>query len=165
MSIFKKLEKVMDVITEPESVTKGNDFESYIVSLFPENKFALVEWSTDICRKHDRFVESDTRPDITVRHIKTGNVFHIECKFRSMLYENKLSWTNKKQLTRYQEFARESDDPVYVAVGLDGRASKPKYLFFIPLEEAKYPGLYPSVFERFERNRGKEFGVKRGLLV
>lgn len=165
MSFFNKLGKVIDIITEPESVSKGYDFESYIASLFPQERFSIVEWTNDICRKHDRYVESDTRPDLTVRHLKTDQIFHIECKYRSELYEGKLNWTNPRQLQRYQEFSRNSQNPFYVVIGLCGKASNPKYLFCIPLQEARYPALYPSIFERYERDAWKEFDVKGRWLV
>lgn len=165
MGLADKLGRVIDVITEPESVTKGNDFEKYLVSLLRSDRFALMDWTSDICRKHDRFVEADTRPDLTVRHIKTGQVLHIECKFRSGLFNDKLEWTNRGQLQRYRDFAKQTREPVYVAIGLEGKASKPKYLFVIPLEEAKYPALYPSVFEKYERSTKKNFNVIKGRLV
>jgi hypothetical protein len=37
-------------------------------------------------------------------------------------------------------------------------------MFCIPIEEVKYPELYPSVFEKFERNPDKRFFWKNGML-
>jgi hypothetical protein len=37
-------------------------------------------------------------------------------------------------------------------------------MFCIPLKEAKYPDLYPSVFEKFERNPENKFFWKNGIL-
>ncbi|WP_243684000.1 hypothetical protein [Methanosarcina barkeri] len=60
---------------EDESVEKGNDFEKYVVNLFDDKYFSIVQWSTDIMRKHDRFVESDTDPDLIVRYLPKDEVF------------------------------------------------------------------------------------------
>lgn len=64
MSITRKIEKVIDVLREDERVGKGDDFEKYIVDLFDENYFSVAQWTTDIARKHDCFVESDCNPDL-----------------------------------------------------------------------------------------------------
>jgi len=77
-------------LKEGESIEKGNDFEKYVVSLFDEKYFSIVQWSTDITRKHDRFVESDTGPDLIVRYIPEDEIFCVECKFRSGLFEGEL---------------------------------------------------------------------------
>jgi hypothetical protein len=67
--------------------------------------FTVVHWSTDITRKHDRLVESDMGPDLVIRYEPKGEIFCVECKFRSALYEDKLKWSNPEQLKRYQEYA------------------------------------------------------------
>jgi len=40
----------------------------------------------------------------------------------------------------------------------------PADMFLIPLEEAKYPTLYPSVFNKYSRNPKKSFFWKNGKL-
>jgi hypothetical protein len=54
--------------------------------------------------------------------------------------------------------------PFFVVIGLGGKARKPKRMFCIPLEDAKYPALSPELFERFERNSKKNFSWKNGVL-
>jgi len=164
MGILNKLEKVVDVLLEEESVEKGDDFERYVVDLFDDRYFSVVQWSTDIARKHDRFVESDSGPDLIMRYIPKNEIFCVECKFRSDLYVGKLQWSNPQQLRRYQDFASEKRLPFFVVIGFGGNPSFPERMFCIPIEDAKYPGLYSSVFERFERNPDKKFFWKKGLL-
>ena len=164
MGILSKISKVIDIFTEEESVDKGDGFEKYVVNLFDKRYFSIVQWTTDINRKHDRFVEADAGPDLTVRYIPADEIFYVECKFRSGLYEEKLNWSNPEQLKRYQDFARENKSPFFVVIGLGGDPSSPECMFCIPLEEAKYPALYPSVFERFERASDKNFFWKNGVL-
>lgn len=159
-----KLKRVVEVLKEDESEQKGNDFEKYVVNLFDDKYFSIVQWSTDIMRKHDRFVESDTGPDLIVRYLPKDEVFCVECKFRSGLFEGKLQWSDSQQLKRYQDFAREKKLPFFVVIGFGGNSSYPERMFCIPLEEAKYPALFPGVFKKFERNPNKPFFWKSGLL-
>jgi hypothetical protein len=164
MGFVNKILKAVEVFAEDESVEKGNDFEKYVVNHFDERYFSIVQWSTDITRKHDRFVESDEGPDLTLRYVPTGEIFDVECKFRSDLYEGKLHWSRPEQLKRYQDFARESRSPFFIVIGLGGDPSYPERMFCIPLEEARYPALYSSVFEKFERNPEKNFFWKNSVL-
>ena len=55
MGFVNKIIKAVDVLTEGESVGIGNDFEKYVVDLFDEDYFSVVQ-CTDITRKHDRLV-------------------------------------------------------------------------------------------------------------
>lgn len=57
MGLFRKLRKILSVIFENESEQKGDDFEKYVVDLFDEKKFSIVQWTTDMARKHTRFVD------------------------------------------------------------------------------------------------------------
>lgn len=164
MGLVNKIIKAVEALTEDESVEKGNDFEKYVVGLFDKKYFSIVQWSTDITRKHDRFVESDAGPDLTIRYIPNDEIFCVECKFRSDLHDGKLHWSNPEQLKRYQNFARVNRSPFFVVIGLEGDPSYPERMFCIPLEEAKYPALYPGVFEKFERKPDKYFFWKNGVL-
>ena len=164
MGLFRKLRKIFSVIFENESEQKGDDFERYVVDLFDEKKFSIVQWTTDMARKHNRFVESDCGPDLVFRHRFTNEIFCVECKFRSKLFKGKLQWSTPKQLGRYRTFAVDNRVPFFVVIGLGGKARKPKRLFCVPLEEARYPALSPEIFERFERNSKKKFFLRNGSL-
>lgn len=164
MGLVNKLKKAVEVLIEDEYIEKGNDFEKYVVSLFDDKYFSIVQWSTDITRKHDRFVESDAGPDLIVRYIPKDEVFCVECKFRSSLFEGKLQWSDSQQLRRYQSFAREKRLPFFVVIGFGLKPRSPERMFCIPLGEAKYPALYPSIFEKFERKPENKFFWKNGVL-
>ena len=164
MGFIDKIVRVVDVLKEDESVEKGNDFEKYAVDLFDDKYFSIVEWSTDITRKHDRFVESDAGPDLIIRYKPKDETSCVECKFRSTLYEGKLHWSNFQQLKRYQAFSEEKGLPFFIVIGLGGNPSHPKRMFCMPLEKARYPALFPGLFERFERDSKKNFFWKNGVL-
>lgn len=147
-----------------ECIEKGNEFETFVVNRFDDKYFSIVEWSTDIMRKHDRYVESDSKPDLTMRYVPTGEKFCIECKFRANLFKGALQWSKYDQLQRYKDFHEKSELPLFIVIGLGGIPSNPKRLFCIPIREAKYPKLYPSIFENYERETLKPFFWKNGYL-
>ncbi len=67
-------------------------------------------------------------------------------------------------MKRYQEFSCQRKIPVFIIIGLGGLDDDPEEMFNIPLEEAKYPALYPGVFEKFRRPPDKPFFWKNGDL-
>lgn len=164
MGLFRKLRKIIEVIFENESEQKGDDFEKYVVDLFDEKYFSIVQWTTDMARKHTRFVESDCGPDLILRYRPTNEIFCVECKFRSKLFKGNLQWSAPKQLGRYRVFAKDNKVPFYVVIGLGGKARKPKRMFCIPLKEAKFPALSQELVEKFERSSKKKFFWKNGVL-
>lgn len=164
MGLFRKLREIFRVIFEKNSEQKGDDFERYVVDLFDEKHFSVVQWTTDMARKHTRFVESDCGPDLVLRYRYTNEIFCVECKFRSKLFKGKLQWSASRQLERYRAFAKYNKVPFFVVIGLGGMTRKPKKMFCIPLEEAKHPALSPELFEKFERNPKKNFFWKNGDL-
>ena len=106
MGLFRKLRKILSVIFENESEQKGDDFERYVVDLFDEKNFSIVQWTTDMARKHTRFVESDCGPDLVLRHRRTNEIFCVECKFRSKLFKGKLQWSASKTARTVQSFCK-----------------------------------------------------------
>jgi hypothetical protein len=164
MGLFRKLRKIFSIIFERDSVQKGDDFERFVVDLFDEKYFSIVQWTTDMARKHSRFVESDCGPDLVLRHRYTNEIFCIECKFRSGFFKGKLQWSTSKQLGRYHIFENNNETPFYVVIGLGGKARKPKRMFCIPLKEIRFPALAPEFLKKFERNPKKTFFWKNGAL-
>src|SRR5690606_8266883 len=96
-------------------------------------------------------------------HRRTNEIFCVECKFRSKLYKGKLQWSSPKQLGRYRTFAQDNLVPFFVVIGLGGKARKPKRMFCIPLEEAKYHAIYPEMYKKFERDPKKKFSWKKKM--
>ncbi len=72
-----------------------------------------------------------------------------------------LRWSNPVQLQRYRDFSHKRKIPVFIVIGLGEDLDE---MFNIPLEEAKYPDLYPSVFNKFSRPSDKSFFWKNGEL-
>lgn len=106
-----------------------------------------------------------------IEYKPTKEQFAVECKFRNGLFPSTkindyvLKWSYPEQIQRYNEFSKAKRIPVFILVGLGGKPSSPKYCFCIPLAEAKYPELFPSVLEKHERfPKDRTFYWRNGVL-
>lgn len=143
----------------------GLRFENYVSDLFSDKYFSIVEKTHSTETNQERYVESSMNPDFVFRYNPSGEMFAVECKYRSNLNnEGLLSWSYPEQMKRYKEFSYRRRIPVFIVIGLGGMDVEPKEMFNIPIEEAKYPALYPSVFNRFSRPTDKPFFWKNGEL-
>jgi hypothetical protein len=174
MGLIRKIGDALNKIDyhisdDPEIV--GKRFEDHVESLLTPKYFTLVEKTHSFKTNEQRYVESSLNPDLIFRFNPTSEKFAVECKYRTHLNKDRmLEWSNPSQLQRYREFAKIAKMPVYVVIGLrlEKRRGKESYyekhMFNIPLDEAKYPALYPSVFGKFEREYKKPFFWDKGKL-
>jgi hypothetical protein len=76
-----------------------------------------------------------------------------------------LRWASHEKIKYYREYAKKNHIPVYIFIGLGGQPDNPESTFCIPLEEAKYPDLFPNILEKYERNpTNKSFYWRDGIL-
>jgi hypothetical protein len=143
---------------------KGTRFERYVENLFNPDIFATVEKTHRFKKDNERYVESDMNPDFVFRHKPSNSLFAVEAKYRSSLYKEKLHWCDERQFERYKQFAIDRKMPVYIVIGFAGVDDDPQRMFLIPLEEAKYPALFPSIFNKYSRNPKDNFFWKNGEL-
>lgn len=148
---------------------KGLQFERYVSSLFPSNIWVIADRTKDSSKKLGRFVESDTNPDFTFRHITSGKTIAVECKYHSYLYKGKYgdfgTWWRKEQGKRYEGYGVENKIPVFVAIGIGGSAKNPQRLFFCPLAKlnnAAYEFIPEKDLKPFERKHGVPFSSDWG---
>ncbi len=153
MSFFKHIGKAILKIDEAISsdpALVGKKFEDHVESLFSKKYFTLFEKTHSFDTNQQRYVESSFNPDFIWRYNPTNKQFAVECKFRTSLNEkDQIVWSNPQQLKRYQDFSRNRNIPVFVVIGLeltfesesDFEYETEKYMFCIPLKEAKYPAL------------------------
>jgi hypothetical protein len=135
-----------------ESSEKGDKFERYVAERFNDELFSIVEWTTDMSRKHNRFVESDCNPDLVIRDRKTNQIFCVECKYRSRLVNGYFDWSYPSQMDRYFSYARKRNISFYAVLGLGGTPDFPSEIFCIPLEEAKTPQIHISTLQKYHHN-------------
>lgn len=147
-----------------ENHNKGVIFEQYVINLFAPSFFSLYDCTRDNSKMFNRKVESDQNPDITMRYIRTNELFSIECKFRSNAPDDKVSWARDDQIKNYLSYAIKNKRPVFVVIGLGGSPDNPNRMFCIPIAEAKYPELFISMLRKYERSPSQKFFWKRGNL-
>jgi len=177
MNFLDKLQKTVSVWMpdeRQESMDKGHEFEKYVANLFKlkSDYFAITQWSTDHSDKRAGIrVESDSNPDFLIRYKPTNEHFAVECKWRAYTYynqkirQNVIKWAEPYQIKNYQQYSKERKVPVFLVIGLMGRPSRPEYTFCLPLEVAKYPDIFPSILEQYERiPPNKPFFWRDGIL-
>ncbi|AKB80928.1 hypothetical protein MSBR3_0350 [Methanosarcina barkeri 3] len=149
---------------ESENVEKGNKFERYVVDKFDDKLFSIVEWTTDMCRKHNRYVESDCNPDLVIRDRTTNETFCVECKYRSRLVNGFFNWSYPDQIDRYFSYSHDRKIPFYVVLGLGGNPDSPIEVFCVPLEEAKNSQIHIDMLRKYYHDLEKDFIWKNGVL-
>ena len=175
MGLFRKIADIAEKIDyhisdDPQIV--GQRFEDHVESLFSTKYFPIEHKTHSFKTNEKRYVESSLKPDFIFRYKPTGERFAVECKYRSSLNsEDMLEWSSPQQLQRYRQFEYENRIPVFIVIGLEGvmeddyeGEESVTFMFNIPLNAAKYPKLYPSVFEKYERPYDKPFFWKNGVL-
>ena len=160
------------ISNDPEIV--GKRFEDHVEKLFSTKYFKIVEKTHSIKTNTERYVDSSKNPDFIFEYMPTREKFAVECKYRTQLNKKiQLEWSYPAQLKRYQEFEYQRRIPVFIVIGLElafESEDNPdfddieKFMFNIPLKDAKYPALYESVFANFEREYEKPFFWKNGKL-
>ena len=147
--ISKGIKAMIDEATTPESFKMGEKFEDYVREfLFIDTYYDILERTHSYSTNKD-YVESSLKPDFKFRDCWTKKEFYVEAKFRTGVNSNnKIVWCNDKQLARYLTYHKEK--PVFLILGMGNKSDYPEFLSLIPLEQAKYTGLYPSHAEKFE---------------
>jgi len=177
MGFMDKLIKTVDVWIPDErqiNLDKGHEFEKHVADLFKLKKdyFAITTWNTDHSDKRAGIkVESDSNPDFLIRYKPTNEQFAVECKWRANPFYNQkiqnyvIKWAESYQIKNYQQYSKKHNIPVFIVIGLAGKPSKPEYSFCLPLEVAKYPDIFPSILDKYERiPPNKPFFWKGGIL-
>ena len=122
---------------EETPVEKGKAFEDFIVRLFDKNTVLKR-------RTSDRFVdgrldEGSMEPDL-LAELRLGSgtyPFAVECKWRSSVKDNLITWSYDAQRERYEKYAKENDLDVFVAIGVGGEPANPDKLYIVPLSSLK----------------------------
>ena len=177
MAFIDKLMKTIDLWLpdkDQKNTEKGHTFERFVVEGFSANAeyFAIEEWSAD---NHDKAmgikVEANQNPDIIVRYIPTGERFAVECKYRTNPSVSQksgkpvISWAKPYQIENYKKFSQKRRMPVFVVIGLGGRPDSPDVMYCLPLQEAKYPELFFSLLNNYEKDPASTFFWRNGFLT
>ena len=125
-------------IYQSDSFQKGHDFEDYIITLFNERKFKLIEWRSDKKASNGVYPESCTYPDLEFAFMGRKKYrFAVECKWREDFNKGKIKWSYQKQIDTYLNFQSERNIPVFIAIGIGGLPGNPEKLFVTPLHDIR----------------------------
>lgn len=137
---------------------KGDDFEKFIVQKFNKKYFHIKEWAGD---KYidGRYAQTTLHPDLLMEfHIgERTDEFAVECKWKSNITEKGIVFASKEQYSRYKRFEVERKVPVFIAIGLGGKALMPEKLYIVPLRLLTSNFVFPGTLEKFEKNDKKGF--------
>jgi len=129
---------------------KGTLFEEYVAVKFDKKYFTLLSWAGDKYA-NGTFSERTKQPDLFLI-FKLGKIeqkFAVECKFRSSYFKNGVSWAKKDMLTNYRKFEKEQQIPVFVIIGVGGKASNPSEVFVLPLKDIEYEFLSKAFLQGY----------------
>ena len=147
--LTRSLKAVWEEISTPESFVKGQEFEDYVRKyLFPKGKYSLLHRTHDYKSNKNDYIDETKEPDFLFRVISSGKEFHVEAKYRSRYYDGAVEWCKPYQLRRYKEIHAKT--PLYVVIGIGGQPCSPDQIFFIPVENIKYPKLFHTYLKTYE---------------
>ncbi len=137
---------------------KGDDFEKYIVQKFNKKYFRIKEWAGDKYVK-GIYAETTPQPDLLLEfnlHKKTYK-FAVECKWRQKLYKGGIEFANKDQFNRYKNYEKTKKIPVFIAIGIGGKADSPENIYIVPLKSIKTNFIYLKELNKYKKNVDKDF--------
>jgi len=137
---------------EDASHISGLAFEKHVVGLFG-NDFKILRWMREGASRE----EVDFCPDLEIMHVRTGDVFGVECKYRSTHHLGWLAWAKEYQLRKYGRYCEVSGRHLFIVIGLGGTAEKPDYMYCIPSWQAGHNMLEADRLKRYRRNPLRKF--------
>ncbi len=142
----------------------GRDFESYVLSLFDPKDWIIVTKTGDFAEKLGRKVESDSNPDLVMKHRTTNKVIAFECKYRSAFKKlnkgERIFWAQEYQIKNYKVYQEKTHVPVIVVIGVGRKSTNPQHLYSPPLYALKYSLASKEYLERFERETKNNFTLE-----
>jgi len=144
--LTRAVKAARNVIDEPESFSKGEEFQDFVRSqLFTKDDYDMLE-RTPNYTKND-YNESSKKPDFKFRSHKTSKEFFVEAKYRSVLYKGSFEF-KPYQLKRYRIINKET--PVYIVIGIGTQPESPEQIFLIPVKNIRYDTLFRSVLNKYQ---------------
>jgi hypothetical protein len=114
---------------------------------------------------------SQTPQAKTSNKIRVVERFAVECKYRTNPSVSQksgkpvISWAKPYQIENYKKFSQKRRMPVFVVIGLGGRPDSPDVMYCLPLQEAKYPELFFSLLNNYEKDPESTFFWRNGFLT
>lgn len=164
-------ETIIETLADKESkvshdAEKGRAFEEFIVSMFSKDYYKIIEWRGDKYY-NGRYAESNMLPDLELK-LKTKKhevVFAVECKWRNEFYNGKIIWAKDYQLKNYKEYEAQTENKVFVIIGIGGEPRNPSSLYIVPLKDINSAILTLSNLKKYYRQKKGNFFLDPVTLV
>lgn len=121
-------------LNQVDNYDKGRFFEEYVISLFNEKNFTLVNWRKATNPANHQLPGNYGDPDLEMIFSGRNKYrFAVECKWQSYFNEGKIKWATDIKINRYLAFQNKMGIPVFIAIGIGGHPFNPDKLFVTPL--------------------------------
>lgn len=136
----------------------GLDFEKFVVQKFDKKFFKIRNWAGDKF-VDGRYADTTTQPDIQLSLILRGQSYPlaVECKWRSEPKGDFIRFANEGQLERYKAFEKQEIYPVFIVLGIGGKASSPEELYILPVQELTKPYIPKDRIGKFRKKIDSDF--------
>lgn len=136
----------------------GLDFEKFVVQKFDKKYFKIRNWAGDKF-VDGRYADTTTQPDIQLSLILRGQSYPlaVECKWRSEPKGDFIRFANDGQMERYKAFEKQENYPVFIVLGIGGKASSPEELYVLPVQELTKPFLHKDRIAKYRKKIDSDF--------
>lgn len=158
----EKRVELLEIDSETQLVNleekNGLDFEKFIVQKFSDKLFKVKEWAGDKFVK-GVYAETTQHPDLLMEFIgyKQNKQFAVECKWRQNSVKDGIPFSTQDQLSRYRDYAKKKEIPVFMAIGLGGKGATPDKLYIVPLDDISKPFMFLGQLKKYEKNVKADF--------
>ena len=138
---------------------QGRQFEEYVISLFNRQFFHLIEWRKSREISDPALRTNYSYPDLELNFGNYNNYrFAVECKWRKDMRSLSIWWAKRDKVYTYQAFETFYDIPVFIAIEIGGKPSKPEALFVVPLYYFRPNQRIEEIkLQKFRRNPLRRF--------
>lgn len=136
----------------------GLDFEKFVIQKFEKKFFKIRNWAGDKFVE-GRYADTTTQPDIQLSLTLRDQSYPlaVECKWRSEPKGDYIRFANEGQLERYKAFAEKENQPVFIALGIGGKASEPAELYILPVQELTQPYIAKDRIGKYRKKIDADF--------
>ncbi len=165
MGVLTRANRVPSIqVKKPASYVKGEAFQDFIrKQIFPLAEYAVLEKTPSFEANWGDFIESTTNPDFKFRSRRTGGIFFVEAKYRSVCPDRGIRWCKPYQWARY--VATNKETPVFIVLGLGTYPSSPERVFLLPVQRIKYLRLFPSFLKEYEIPRNQSVNTDKLIAL
>ncbi|OYT16081.1 MAG: hypothetical protein B7C24_09650 [Bacteroidetes bacterium 4572_77] len=151
-----KLEPETELINHKKK--KGDDFEKYIVQKFNLEYFRIKEWAGDKYIK-GIYAETTPQPDLLLEFSLNNKIypFAVECKWRQHISPGGIEFAKNDQFNRYKEYENSKNIPVFIAIGIGGKANSPESIYIVPLRFIETNFISIKNLNKYKKDVNKNF--------